>query len=303
MATYLTSVVTAVNWTMALVALRLGAVVVEMVLIHCNVIRGHYLWKDSLASIAMRVGQYLVNNILIVAIAVWPFAFCYAHRVMTISPTSVGAWVALVFLDDLAYYVFHRISHECRFWWAAHVNHHSSTYYNLATAARQSWTGVLVGTWAPWYILAWLGFPPAMIFAQSAINLFYQFWLHTESVGKCPAWVEAIFNTPSHHRVHHAANPRYLDRNYAGMFIIWDKMFGTFQEERDADPCQYGLVTNLQSYNPVVIAFHEWISLFKDVWASTSLTEAWHRVFGAPGWQPDGQGPTAANLRRQAGLG
>jgi len=286
-----------------LVLMRLLAVVLETVLIHLQVVRGSYELKDSLASIAMRIGQYVVNNVLIVAIAVWPFTYLYNHRLTTISATSVWAWAALVVLDDFAYYVFHRASHECRFWWAAHVNHHSSTHYNLSTAARQSWTGVLVGTWAPWYVLAWIGFSPTMIFIQSGINLFYQFWLHTEAVDKCPAWFEAIFNTPSHHRVHHAANPRYLDRNYAGMFIIWDKLFGTFQEERAADPCQYGLIHNIESYNPIVIAFHEWVALIRDVAHSQSWSEAWHRLFGPPGWQPDGEGPTAANLRRQAGLG
>ena len=286
-----------------LVLTRLTAVCLEMALISRQWIKGSYEWRDSLASIAMRVGQYVVNNILIVALAVWPFTYLYNHRIATLSMGSVGAWIALVFLDDLAYYVFHRISHECRFWWAAHVNHHSSTHYNLATAARQSWTGVLVGTWAPWYLLAWVGFPPEMIFIQSGINLFYQFWIHTEAVGQCPWWIEAIFNTPSHHRVHHAANPRYLDRNYAGIFIIWDKLFGTFQAERAADPCQYGLIHNINTYNPVKIAFHEWWAMAKDIWHAQSISEAFGRVFYRPGWQPDGLGPTAANLRRQAGLG
>jgi sterol desaturase/sphingolipid hydroxylase (fatty acid hydroxylase superfamily) len=288
--------------TMWLVFGRLAAVLLEMALISRQLIRGSFEWQDSLASIVMRIGQYVVNNVLIVAIAIWPFTYLYEHRLTTLSSTSVWAWVVLVFCDDFAYYIFHRISHECRFWWAAHVNHHSSTHYNLATAARQSWTGVLVGTWAPWYILAWVGFPPEMIFIQSGINLFYQFWLHTEAVGKLPRWFEAVFNTPSHHRVHHAANPLYLDRNYAGMFIIWDKWFGTFQEERSEVPCQYGLIHNIESYNPIVIAFHEWVALFKDVWNADSFKAAWSYIFRSPGWQPDGQGPTADNVRRAAGL-
>lgn len=292
----------ALTLTTWLVLGRLLAVFLEMALISKQLIKGSFEWRDSAASLSMRIGQYVVNNILIVAIAVWPFTYLYQHRINTISMTSVVAWVTLVFLDDFAYYLFHRISHECRFWWAAHVNHHSSQHYNLATAARQSWTGVLVGTWAPWYLLAWLGFPPEMIFIQSGINLFYQFWLHTEAVDRCPRWIEAIFNTPSHHRVHHAANPLYLDRNYAGMFIIWDKWFGTFQAELASEPCRYGLIHNIESFNPIVIAFHEWWAMAKDIVNAQSVKEAFGKVFFRPGWQPDGLGPTATNLRRQAGL-
>jgi sterol desaturase/sphingolipid hydroxylase (fatty acid hydroxylase superfamily) len=200
-------------------------------------------------------------------------------------------------LDDFAYYWFHRASHECRFWWAAHVNHHSSQHYNLSTAIRQPWTGVLVGTWAPWFPLVLLGFPPEMIFVQSGFSLLYQFWLHTESIRRMPRWFEYLFNTPSHHRVHHAANPRYVDRNYGGTLMVWDRLFGTFAAESDQEPCRYGLIKNIDTYNPIKIAFHEWAAIVRDVRSARSLREVFRYVFGPPGWQPDGRGPTADNLR------
>ena len=217
-------------------------------------------------------------------------------RLFSISPSSPWAWVAIFFLDDFIYYWFHRISHECRFWWAAHVNHHSSQEYNLSTAVRQSWTSVIVGTWMPWIPFAFLGFPPTMILAQQGFNLFYQFWIHTEVVQRMPAWFEYLFNTPSHHRVHHASNPRYLDRNYAGVLMAWDRLFGTFVAERDEEPPRYGIVKNIATFNPIRIAFHEWAAIVRDVADAQSIREAAGAVFGPPGWHADGQGPTSKNI-------
>lgn len=278
--------------TFALIAL-------EMALIRAQLVRGHYLWRDTLASVAMRAGNY-ASNLLLAGAVVATFSFLHDHRLFDISPASPWAWAALVVLDDLAYYVFHRASHECRFWWAAHVNHHSSQEYNLSTAIRQTWTGVLVGTWAPWFPLALLGFPPTMIFAVSGINLLYQYWIHTEAIRRMPAWFEYLFNTPSNHRVHHAVNPRYLDRNYAGMLMVWDRLFGTYVEERDDDPPRYGIVRNIGTFNPLRIAFHEWAAIVRDVRGARNLREALGYAFGPPGWRPDGNGPTARNIRRAA---
>jgi sterol desaturase/sphingolipid hydroxylase (fatty acid hydroxylase superfamily) len=223
----------------------------------------------------------------------------YRLRLFTISPESPWAWVAIFFLDDFIYYWFHRISHECRFWWAAHVNHHSSQEYNLSTAVRQSWTSVIVGTWTPWIPLAFLGFPPAMILAQQGFNLFYQFWIHTETVGRMPAWFEYLFNTPSHHRVHHASNPRYLDRNYAGVLMVWDRLFGSFAAERDEERPRYGIVKNIATFNPLRIAFHEWAAIARDLRAARSWREAVGVVFGPPGWRADGRGLTSKTIRAE----
>jgi sterol desaturase/sphingolipid hydroxylase (fatty acid hydroxylase superfamily) len=275
---------------------RFALMGLEFAVIRAHLARGRYEWRDTLASIAMRAGNY-ASNVLLAGAVVAVFALLYEHRLFEISSGSVWAWVALVFLDDLAYYVFHRASHECRFWWAAHVNHHSSQEYNLSTAIRQPWTGVLVGTWAPWFPLVLLGFPPEMIFVQSGLNLLYQFWIHTETIHRMPAWFEYLFNTPSNHRVHHASNPRYVDRNYAGIFMVWDRLFGTYSQERDDDPPRYGLITNIDTFNPIRIAFHEWVAMARDLRRARSTREALAYVFGPPGWRPDGRGPTAANIR------
>jgi sterol desaturase/sphingolipid hydroxylase (fatty acid hydroxylase superfamily) len=274
---------------------RLAAIVIEAILGARGIIRAHYEWKDTLASLAMRAGNVAVN-IAMTGVMFAGLQWAYGHRILHFE-AGVLAWVILFFLDDFTYYWFHRISHECRFWWAAHVNHHSSRCYNLSTAARQSWTSVIVGTWMPWLPLAWLGYTPTMILAMQSINLFYQFWLHTESVGRLPAWIEAVFNTPSHHRVHHASNPQYLDRNYAGALIIWDRWFGTFASERDDDRPIYGILHNVESYNPIVIAFHEWIAMARDLCTIHSLREAVGFVFAMPGWRPDGKGDTSDSVR------
>lgn len=279
-----------------LVLTRFVVMALEMVLIRTHLVRGHYTWKDTLASIGMRAGNYATNVLLAGATAV-VFAFIYQFRLLDIPMNSVYAWAVIVVLDDFAYYWFHRASHECRFWWAAHVNHHSSQEYNLSTAIRQPWTGVLAGTWIPWFPLLLIGFPPEMVLLQSGINLLYQFWIHTEAIQRMPAWYEYLFNTPSNHRVHHASNPRYVDRNYAGMFMVWDRMFGTFAAETDKDSPKYGLIRNIETYNPIRIAFHEWAAMFRDVWHASSAREVVRYVFGPPGWRPDGSGATAANIR------
>ncbi len=288
-----------------LIVARFGLMLVEMALIRAHLVKGHFDWKDTFASIGMRIGNY-GSNVLLAGASVAAFAFFYDYRLFDIPMSSPWAWVAIVVLDDFAYYWFHRFSHECRFWWAAHVNHHSSQEYNLSTAVRQPWTGVLVGTWAPWFVLSLIGFPTEMIFLQSSLNLAYQFWIHTEAIGRMPAWFEYLFNTPSNHRVHHASNPRYVDRNYAGIFMCWDRMFGTFAEETAADPPRYGLIKNIDTYNPLRIAFHEWAAMFRDLGRARSLREVAGYVFGPPGWRPDGTGPTAANIRaawRREGTG
>ena len=279
-----------------LVIARFVLMGLEMALVRVGLVRGEYEWRDTLASIGMRLGNYTVN-VLFGGIALASFVFFYEYKIFEISAASPLAWVVLFFLDDFAYYWFHRVSHECRFWWAAHVNHHSSQHYNLSTAIRQSWTSVLVGTWAPWFPLALLGFPPAMIFTMSAFSLLYQFWLHTQAIHRMPAWFEYLFNTPSHHRVHHASNPGYVDRNYGGTLMVWDRLFGSFAAERDDEPCRYGLIKNIDTFNPIKIAFHEWASMARDVAKARSPREVFQYMFGPPGWQPDGQGSTAENLR------
>jgi len=158
------------------------------------VIKARYQAKDTLASLGMQVGN-IAMNLMMAGVVYAGLTAAYNVRLFDISPASPWAWLAIFLLDDFTYYWFHRISHECRFWWAAHVNHHSSQQYNLSTAVRQSWTSVVVGTWTPWIPLAFLGFPPAMILAQQGFNLFYQFWIHTEIVRRMPRG-SSICSTP-----------------------------------------------------------------------------------------------------------
>jgi sterol desaturase/sphingolipid hydroxylase (fatty acid hydroxylase superfamily) len=276
--------------------ISLAMIALEAALSRSGLVRARYTSNDTWASLGMQAGNIVMN----LAMAGFVFAglsAVYKVRLFTVSPGSPWAWVAIFFLDDFIYYWFHRISHECRFWWAAHVNHHSSREYNLSTALRQSWTSVIVGTWTPWIPLALLGFPPGMILAQQGFNLFYQFWIHTEAVQRMPAWFEYVFNTPSHHRVHHATNPEYLDRNYAGVLMIWDRLFGSFAAERQDEPPRYGIVKNIETYNPVRIAFHEWTALVSEASRGRSAREVLGIVFGPPGWRADGQGLTSKNIR------
>jgi sterol desaturase/sphingolipid hydroxylase (fatty acid hydroxylase superfamily) len=281
--------------------ISLAMIAVEAASAQWSLVKARYRLRDTLASLAMQTGN-IAMNLGMAGIVYAGLKAAYDHRWFDLSPSSPWAWAAIFFLDDFIYYWFHRISHECRFWWAAHVNHHSSQEYNLSTAVRQSWTSVIVGTWIPWIPLAFLGFPPAMILAEQGFNLFYQFWIHTETVKRMPRWFEYLFNTPSHHRVHHASNPRYLDRNYAGVLMVWDRMFGTFAEEREEEPPRYGIVKNIATFNPVRIAFHEWASIARELIAARSWREAIGVSFGPPGWRADGKGLTSANIRHEWGV-
>ena len=275
-------------------------IILEIVLARFGKAKAEYETRDTAVSLAMGLGSG-VAGLITAGAAVAATLWAYQHRAFTIPMGAIWAWVAIFLLEDLTYYVFHRISHERRFWWAAHVNHHTSQHYNLSTALRQTWTGGLAATWALWLPLAWLGFPPAMIVMQKGISLVYQYWIHTEAIGRMPKWFEAVFNTPSHHRVHHARNPIYLDRNYAGILIIWDRLFGSFQPELDAEPCRYGVVKNLATFNIVRVAFHEWIGIAQDLICAPRHALGW--LFGPPGWSPDGSRETSAMIKARAGVG
>jgi sterol desaturase/sphingolipid hydroxylase (fatty acid hydroxylase superfamily) len=244
--------------------------------------QGHvgYTLKDTAASLTMGVGNVLIT-------LGWKgVAFAFYLGLYHLSPLRPGSapwvWVTLFVAEDLCYYWFHRIHHESRFFWASHVVHHSSQHYNLSTALRQPWvpmTGLLF--WAP---LPLLGFHPTLVLSAHAINLLYQFWIHTETIRRLGP-LEWVLNTPSHHRVHHGANPRYLDRNYGGIFIIWDRLFGTFQAEQERPV--YGLTKNLQTYNPVRIVFHEYVAIARDALRPNPLRVRLGYVFRNPAWKPE----------------
>jgi sterol desaturase/sphingolipid hydroxylase (fatty acid hydroxylase superfamily) len=259
--------------------------------------RGRYETKDAFASLAMGIGN-MVTGIATAGLVVGAAVLAYDHRLFDLS-YAWWLWPLCFVLDDFFYYVFHRSAHRCRWFWASHVIHHSSQHYNLTTALRQTWTGNASFSFIFRLPMFLLGFPPAMVFFCAGLNLVYQFWIHTEAIDRCPRWFEAIFNTPSHHRVHHATNARYLDANYAGVFIIWDKIFGSFVAETAKDPCKYGLVHNLDTYNPLRIATHEWIGIAQDVVRSRSLRQIIGHMFGPPGWSLDGSRATSDSLKAQ----
>lgn len=257
--------------------------------------RDLYEPKDAVSSIAMGLGNVFIG-LFTKAIIFAIYSFVYHYRLFTLG-FSWWVWVVCFFADDLTYYWFHRSSHTIRFFWASHVIHHSSRKYNLATALRQTWTGNLTGTFLFWVWMPLLGFHPVMVLSMQAISLIYQFWIHTETIHKFPRWVEFIFNTPSHHRVHHASDIKYLDKNHAGMLIIWDRLFGTFQEEEERPV--YGLTKNIHTYNPLRIATHEWASIWRDMRRAGSFRNAWHYLFNAPGWSHDNTTQTTRQLRQQ----
>lgn len=259
--------------------------------------KGRYESRDSAASLVMGLGSRIAPLLGGGALVFGVFMAAYEYRLFDI-PNAWWAVILCFVLDDLRYYWFHRISHERRWFWASHVIHHSSQHYNLTTALRQTWTGDILGSLLFKTPLVLIGFHPLMIAFVSGLNLIYQFWIHTELIGRLGPF-EWIFNTPSHHRVHHATNPRYLDANYAGALIVWDRMFGSFTPERDDEKCRYGIVKNLGSFNPLVIAFHEWLGIVKDLLKSRSLREVIGYTLGPPGWSPDGSRLTTAMIRER----
>lgn len=255
--------------------------------------KDYYDAKDTASSLAMGIGNVLVG-VVGKAIVLGTYSLVYQFRLFTADMTQWWTWVILFFADDLSYYWFHRISHSSRYFWASHVVHHSSMKYNLGTALRQTWTGNISGAFIFWIWLPLIGFSPVAVMTMQAISLLYQFWIHTEHIYKFPAPIEYIFNTPSHHRVHHGSDLNYLDKNHAGVLIIWDRLFGTFELERNRPT--YGLTTNVGSHNPVRIAFHEWIAIGQDVRRANSFRAALGYIFGPPGWSHDGSRKTTKEL-------
>jgi len=259
-----------------------------------------YRGADTRASLAMGVLAVLVE------IAPRLLALAVMVKLHDLSPLrdvvrhQWWAWLLLFVLDDFSYYWFHRCNHEVRLLWAGHVNHHSSRYLNFGTALRQG-VGERLHKFLFWLWLPLLGFDPAMIITMISLSLFYQFWIHTTAVDRLPPWIEAIFNTPSHHRVHHGSNVRYLDRNHGGVLIIWDRLFGTFSPERDDDPVVYGLTRNIETDNIARVALHEYVAIARDLRRAHNWRDRLRYLFLAPGWSHDGEDKRAEVLRAAAG--
>lgn len=282
--------------TLLAVPFYLIAILIELVAVRYWRRKGEFETHDALTSLLMGTGN-VVAGLLLGFVSLTALLWVWQFRFFDL---GLHWWVFIVafILDDMRYYWYHRIAHRVRWVWAEHVNHHSSQHYNLTTALRQSWTGQITGMFILQVPLVLLGFHPAVIAFVYGFNLIYQFWIHTEAIGKMWKPIELIFNTSSHHRVHHATNPRYLDANYAGTLIVWDRLFGTFVEELPEDMPRYGIVRNIGTFNPVRVAFHEWAGLLRDVFSpGLTLRQRLMYMAAPPGWSHDGSRKTSEDLK------
>lgn len=253
-----------------------------------------YETKDTWSSLGLGIGNVIVGFVT-KAMIFGLFLLLYEYRIFSLDESKWWYWVLLFFADDFSYYWFHRTSHNVNWFWASHVVHHSSQHYNLAAALRQTWTGNLTGAFLFWAWMPLVGFHPIWVLFMQQISLIYQFWIHTETVHKLPKPLEFILNTPSHHRVHHGSDLKYLDKNHAGILIIWDRVFGTFQPEEERPT--YGLTKNIHSFNPVTLALKTWGELFKAAVNSGSVKNAVNYFIRPPGWSHDGSTKTVQQMR------
>jgi sterol desaturase/sphingolipid hydroxylase (fatty acid hydroxylase superfamily) len=273
----------------------------EILLSHLQ-LKKYYTVKDTLMNIYLSLLNagidLLFRAIYLFIILQWFFA----HRITEPRTHPWVYWPLLFVLEDLVYYFEHRVDHYCRVFWAVHVTHHSSDEFNLTTGFRSS-------VFQPLYRfiyfipLAFLGFRPVDIIFMYALTQIYGILVHTKMIQKMPAWFEVLFVSPSHHRVHHASNIIYLDKNMGMCLIIWDKLFGTFQEELPEEPVVYGLTKPLDNpHHPIKIIFHEWQSIGKDLQKKTTFFIKLKYLFMPPGWSHDGSSKTAKELRKETNI-
>jgi sterol desaturase/sphingolipid hydroxylase (fatty acid hydroxylase superfamily) len=261
--------------------------------------RRSYDWRatglsllDLFTRVALQIG-------LPISIAAPILAWAYRHRVGDVALDGWTALLALFIGQEFCYYWFHRAAHRVRWFWCNHAVHHSPNDLNLSAAYRIGVFSRLTGSSVFYAPLIWFGFPPKVVFEVLSLNLLYQFWLHAAWIPKL-GWLEWILNTPSAHRVHHAANLEYLDANYGGVLIVFDRLFGTHRAERDDLPCRYGLVVPVTTYNPVKLEVMQWIALARDLLAARSLRAVLGHLAMPPGWSPHGPGATTEALRARA---
>jgi sterol desaturase/sphingolipid hydroxylase (fatty acid hydroxylase superfamily) len=261
--------------------------------------KNHYDWRAAGVSVLDLVVRISMQIFIRASIATPLIILAYRHRLQTIEFEGVGMFLALFVGQEFCYYWYHRAAHRVRWFWCNHAVHHSPNELNLSAAYRIGIFGQLSGTSLFFIPLIWFGFAPRLVFQLLTLNLLYQFWIHATWIPKL-GWLEWVLNTPSAHRVHHAANLNYLDANYGGVLIIFDRLFGTYRSEQADEPCRYGLVTPLVTYNPMKVELHQWLALWKDL---TSTANPWHwaqYLVRPPGWQPNGDSQTTEDLRRLA---
>lgn len=239
--------------------------------------------------VAIGISAFTKTSIFVI------YDWVYQFRLFTLHSNEWWVWVIAFLGDDFSYYWLHRCNHQVRFFWASHSVHHSAETFTFTTGIRVPWTSNLTGNFLFWLWMPLIGISPALVIIMKSISVIYQFWLHTEKIKKLPKCLEAIFNTPSHHRVHHGTDADYLDKNYGGTLIVFDHLFGTFLKETHR--AVYGLTTKIKSSNPVVIAFNEWGNLIKDLKKAKTIGDCVNFMFNAPGWSNDGNSKTTSTLR------
>jgi len=247
--------------------------------------RNTYRIADTITSISLGSISRL-RGLLFLGFGIWFYTRASGgYHLFDLPEQGIGIWILAMLAYDFSYYWFHRISHEVNLFWAAHVVHHQSEDYNLGTALRQSGSGLFGFIfYLPWL---YIGIPAEILFASGALNLIYQFWVHTQHVHRI-GWLEYILVTPSNHRVHHAQNKIYIDRNYGGILCIWDRMFGTFQDELADEACIYGIRNQLKSYNPFWANVHVYWATLQDSWHAKRWQDKIRVWFKGPGWRPPG---------------
>lgn len=258
----------------------------------------YYSFKETLRNIYLMLLNAGIDGLLRWAFYISVLTWCYNQQLFKIE-TPWLYWFLLFILEDLAFYFEHRVDHYCRIFWAVHVTHHSSEEFNLSTGFRSS---VLQPVYRFIYLmpLALMGFHPLDIVFMYSLTQTYGILVHTQYINKMPRWFEAFFVSPSHHRVHHASNIIYLDKNMGMCLIIWDKIFGTFQEELKEEPVKYGLTKPVENNNhPLRIIFHEWQNIGSDLNKKTSFATKLKYLFMPPGWSHDGSSKTSAQLRKE----
>lgn len=252
----------------------------------------NYRFNDAITNLSCGIGSQITGVFIKVLLFVG-YIWLYENASIVTMPHLGGDWsVGMVILTGIAlfigvdffYYWFHRLAHEISVLWGSHIVHHQSEEYNLTVALRQAWVQGAF-SWVFYLPLAVLGFHPAMFFVINQFQTLYQFWIHTKHIDKLHPAFEYVFNTPSHHRVHHGVNPKYIDRNHGGTLIIFDRMFGTFQAEEEE--VVYGITKQPQSWNPILVNFQYWAELFSDVGRASQWSDKWNMLVKAPGWKPD----------------
>jgi alkylglycerol monooxygenase len=246
--------------------------------------RNTYRLSDAINSLSLGVLSQ-ISAVFMQLLRIGLYAWLVQRVALFELPSDrLWVWLSGVLLYDLCYYWHHRMGHEVNLLWAAHVVHHQSEDYNLSTALRQTSSGALLG-WVFYVPMALLGYPVEVFAAVALIDLLYQFWVHTQQIGKL-GWLDRVFVTPSNHRVHHAVNDVYLDKNYGGILILWDRLFGTFIEERDAEPVIFGTRSPLRSWNPLWANFEVYKSIWSDAWHAQRFADKLRIWFARPDWRP-----------------